>query len=61
MFNFVNTSKPNINKNLMYAERQQNGKEDSHYWANIPMTLIICCKYLLQIIEFIFVYSKDNL
>lgn len=45
----------------MYAKRLQNGEEDSHDLANILMTLIICCKYLLRIIEFIFVYSKDNL
>lgn len=45
----------------MYAKRQQNGKGDSHDLANNLMTLIICCKYLQQIIEFIFVYSTDNL
>lgn len=45
----------------MYAKRLQNGEEGSHDLANILMTLIICCKYLLQIIEFIFVYSTDNL
>ena len=44
----------------MCARKQQNTEEDIHDFAN--RTLIICCKYLLQIIrELIFVYSTDNL
>lgn len=45
---------------MMCARKQQNTEEDIHDFAN--RTLIICCKYLLQIIrELIFVYSTDNL